>query len=114
MNIHNFAIFLSAAPADGAARQPGAGDLFSMMLPILAMVAVFYFLLMRPQKKRAKAEKTMRDSLQIADEVVTAGGIIGRVLSVKDDTVLIETGSDRTRIRVLRSSIAENRTVHDS
>lgn len=58
--------------------------------------------------------KEMLDNLQVADEVVTTGGIIGRVLSVKEDTVLIETGSDRTRIRVLRSSIAENRTVHDT
>ena len=51
--------------------------------------------------------------MQVADEVVTIGGIIGRVLSIKEDTVLIETGNDRNRIRVLRSAIAENRTKHD-
>lgn len=87
--------------------------LLTTILPILLMVVIFYFLLIRPEKKRSKKMKEMLDNLQVADEVVTTGGIIGRVLSVKEDTVLIETGSDRTRLRVLRSSIAENRTIHD-
>lgn len=87
--------------------------LLTTLLPIVLMVVIFYFLLIRPEKKRSKKMKEMLDNLQVADEVVTTGGIIGRVLSVKEDTVLIETGSDRTRLRVLRSSIAENRTVHD-
>ncbi len=87
--------------------------LLTTLLPIVLIVVIFYFLLIRPEKKRSKKMKDMLDNLQVADEVVTTGGIIGRVLSVKEDTVLIETGSDRTRLRVLRSSIAENRTVHD-
>lgn len=88
--------------------------LLTTILPIGLMVLIFYFLLIRPEKKRSKKMKEMLDNLQVADEVVTTGGIIGRVLSVKEDTVLIETGSDRTRLRVLRSCIAENRTVHDT
>ena len=98
------------------AAANGGGFLITMLttiLPIGLMVLIFYFLLIRPEKKRSKKMKEMLDNLQVADEVVTTGGIIGRVLSVKEDTVLIETGSDRTRLRVLRSSIAENRTVHD-
>lgn len=87
--------------------------LLTTVLPIVLMIVIFYFLLIRPEKKRAKKMKEMLDNLQVADEVVTSGGIIGRVLSVKEDTVLIETGSDRTRLRVLRSSVVENRTVHD-
>ena len=87
--------------------------LATTILPLALMVLIFYFLLIRPEKKRSKKMKEMLDNLQVADEVVTTGGIIGRVLSVKEDTVLIETGSDRTRLRVLRTSIAENRTVHD-
>lgn len=90
-----------------------AATLLTTALPLVLMIAIFYFLLIRPEKKRSKKMKEMLDNLQVADEVVTTGGIIGRVLSVKEDTVLIETGSDRTRLRVLRSSIAENRTVHD-
>lgn len=87
--------------------------LLTTVLPIVLMIVIFYFLLIRPEKKRSKKMKEMLDNLQVADEVVTSGGIIGRVLSVKEDTVLIETGSDRTRLRVLRSAIIENRTVHD-
>lgn len=88
-------------------------QLLVTFVPLALMLLVFYFFLIRPEKKRAKKMKEMLDNLQVADEVVTTGGIIGRVLKVTEDTVLLETGSDRTRIRILRSSIAENRTVHD-
>ena len=98
--------------------SPDAGGntvvtLLTTLLPIVLMVVIFYFLLIRPEKKRSQKMRDMINNLQVADEVVTTGGIIGRVLSVKEDTVLIETGSDRTRLRVLKTSIAENRTIHD-
>ena len=114
MNLLDFTILLETAgqPTEGAASP--AASLFGSLFMFLPMILILYFLMIRPQKKRSKKEKEMRDNLQIADEVVTTGGIIGRVLSVKDDTVLIETGGDRTRIRVLRSCIMENRTIHDS
>ncbi|MCL2638834.1 MAG: preprotein translocase subunit YajC [Oscillospiraceae bacterium] len=114
MNFINYLPLLSGQVTSDAAVAPGGMEMLSTLIWIPLMIGVFYFLLIKPQKKRAKADKSMRDNLQVADEVVTVGGIIGRVLSVKDDTVLIETGGDRTRIRVLRSSIAENRTIHDS
>ena len=114
MNFSNLAIFLT--PTNDVAQAGGAGplDILYSMFPLLLIFGVFYLLLIRPQSKRRKVEKEMRDNIQIADEVVTVGGIIGRVLSVKDDTVLIETGGDRTRIRVLRTAIAENKTIHDT
>lgn len=100
------------------AATVGTTDTVTMLLttivPLLLLLVVFYFFLIRPEKKRSKQLKAMLDNLQVADEVVTTGGIIGRVLAVKEDTVLIETGSDRTKIRVLRSSISENRTIHDT
>ena len=80
----------------------------SMCLPLVLMIGIFYFLILRPEKKRNKEMQQMLNNIQVADEVVTSGGIIGRVLSVKEDTVLIETGSDRTKIRVLKSAIARN------
>lgn len=111
----NFLQLLTAATADSAAT--GGGDMVSMLLtmvlPVVGMIAIFYFLIIRPEKKRAQKEKNMRESLQVADEVVTTGGIVGRVLSVQEDTILLETGSDRTKIRILKTSIAENRTTHD-
>ena len=103
---------LTAATADAAGTNQTASILVTIV-PLVAMIANFYFLIIRPEKKRSKKMKEMLDNLQVADEVVTTGGIIGRVLKVTDDIVLLETGSDRTRIRILRSSIAENRTTHD-
>lgn len=107
-----------SSTSGAATTQQGQGGnmavtLLTTVVPLALMVVIFYFLLIRPERKRSKKMKEMLDNLQVADEVVTTGGIIGRVLSVKEDTVLIETGSDRTRLRILRSSIAENRTVHD-
>ncbi len=105
---------LLVATTENNPEQPNmVVTLLTTVLPIVLMIVIFYFLLIRPEKKRSKKMKEMLDNLQVADEVVTSGGIIGRVLSVKEDTVLIETGSDRTRLRVLRSSVIENRTVHD-
>lgn len=104
---------LAETPAEVTGEAGLSGMLMTVVLPLLLMVVVFYFLLIRPEKKRSKTHKDMLENIQIADEVVTTGGIIGRVLNVKEDTILIETGSDRTRIRVLKSAIAENRTVHD-
>ncbi len=109
-------ITLLAATAADSSSTSTSGTVESMLvtfIPLVLMLVVFYFLLIRPEKKRAAKMKEMLDNLQVADEVVTTGGIIGRVLSVKEDTVLIETGGDRTRLRVLRTSIAENRTVHE-
>ncbi len=103
--------------AETATQNPDATNpaaMLTMLIPLAAMIVIFYFLIIRPEKKRSKKMKEMLNNLEVADEVVTTGGIIGRVVSVKEDTVLIETGSDRTKIRVLKASIAENRTVHDT
>ena len=110
----DFIKLLAPTADDAAVAQAGTMEqMLITFVPLVLMIIVFYFLLIRPEKKRAKKMKEMLDNLQVADEVVTTGGIIGRVLSVKEDTVLIETGGDRTRLRILRSSIAENRTVHE-
>ena len=107
---------LTSNTGSGQTATQGGTDILSvltMLIPLALMIVIFYFLIIRPEKKRGKKMKEMLDNLEVADEVVTTGGIIGRVLRVTEDTVLIETGSDRTKIRVLKSSIAENRTVHD-
>ena len=101
------------ATAADPSQQNGWLSILMTVIPLGLMVVVFYLLLIRPEKKRAKKEKEMRENLQVADEVVTIGGIIGRVLSIQEDTIVVETGSDRNRIRVLKTAIAENRTAHD-
>lgn len=100
--------------AAGAVEGATGASLLTLIIPLLLMVAIFYFLIVRPEKKRSKEMQNMLNSIQVADEVVTNGGIIGRVISVKEDTVLIETGSDRTKIRVLKTAIAQNKTVHEA
>lgn len=95
-----------------AAAQQQAGAWSSVIMLVLIIV-FFYFLIIRPQKKQEKKEAEMRNALQIGDEVVTNGGIVGIVFSIKDDTLVIETGSDRSKIRVMKWAIAKNLTIHE-
>ncbi len=114
MNISE--LLTTAAGAAGAAGAADGGwmSMLTLIIPLGLMVLFFYFFLIRPEKKRNKEMQDMLNNIQVADEVITNGGIIGRVLSVKEDTILIETGSDRTKIRVLKSCIAKNNTVHET
>ena len=72
-----------------------------------------WFFMIRPQKKKQKEEQKMRENLQIGDEIVTIGGIYGRVISLKEDTFVIESQSDRCKITVARWALQTNLTVHD-
>lgn len=103
-----------AANADTTTAAGGALGIASMLIPLILMVLIFWFLIIRPEKKRTKEMQAMLNSLQVADEVVTNGGIVGLIVSVSKDTVLIETGSDRTKIRVMKSAIAKCNTAHDA
>ena len=80
------------------------GD-WSMIIMLVAFVAIFYFMIYRPQKKQEKEANEMRNNLQIGDEITTIGGIIGEIVRIKDETVTIETGKDRTKIRILRTAV---------
>lgn len=75
------------------------------IIMIVAMVAIFYFFMYRPQKKQEKEAADMRNGLQVGDEITTIGGIIGKVVSIKEETCVIETGRDGTKIRILKSAI---------
>ena len=86
----------------------GGADLLTSLFPILMLVVLFvamYFLTIRPQKKAEKEANDMRNNLQIGDEVTTIGGIIGRIVSIKDETCVIETTKNGTKIRFLKSAI---------
>ena len=86
----------------------GGGDLLTSLFPILMLVVMFvamYFLTIRPQKKAEKEANDMRNNLQVGDEVTTIGGIIGRIVSIKDETCVIETTKNGTKIRFLKSAI---------
>ena len=73
---------------------------------IVVLFVVFYFIGIRPQKKQEKEQNAMRNSLTVGDEITTIGGIIGKVISIKEETCVIETSHDRTQIRILKSAIS--------
>ena len=72
---------------------------------VAVVVVVFYFFGVRPQKKQEQAMAQMRDGLQVGDEITTIGGIIGKIVSIKEETMIIETGRDHTRIRLLKTAV---------
>ena len=73
---------------------------------IFALIIVaFYFFAIRPQKKQEREANEMRNALQVGDEITTIGGVIGEIVSIKDETITIETSRDRTKIRFLRSAV---------
>ena len=92
--------------------QQGGG--MGIMIAIYALIfGAMYFFLIRPQKKKQKEEKKMRENLQIGDEIVTIGGIHGRVISLKEDTMVIESLSDHSKLTLSRWALQSNNTVHD-
>ena len=98
-------MFISEAHAQAAgAASPGA-DLMTF-LPMIAIFVVFYFLLIRPQQKRAKETKTMLEALQKGDEVVTAGGLVGKIAKLTDQYAAIEIAPN-VEISVQRAAIAQ-------
>ena len=80
-------------------------SLLSMILPFAAVFVIMYFLMIRPQRKKDKQLQDMRSSLDIGDNVTTIGGVVGRVVALKDDTVVLETGTDRNRVRFKRWAV---------
>lgn len=91
------------------AAAPGAGDLFGMVLPLVLIMGVFYFLLIRPQQKKAKEQQETLSKISKGDTVVTHGGLIGKVTKIVDDhEVQVEVG-DNVKVRVLRGGIYEVR-----
>ena len=107
----------AAKTTSGTSSQAAGGGLLGtlgMLLPMAIMFAILYFFMIRPQKKKDKEIQDMRSGLQIGDEVITTGGIIGIVVSLKEDTLVIETGSDRSKVRIARWAVAQNNTIHDA
>ena len=92
----------AAGSADGASTT---GSLFSMIATFGLMIVLFYVLLIRPENKRKKQVNEMRAGLAVGDQITTIGGVVGKIVSIKEETVLIETSGERTKIRVLRTAI---------
>jgi preprotein translocase subunit YajC len=102
-------MLISPAYAQAAGGTPG-GDILSMILPLVMIMGVFWFLLIRPQQKRLKEHQELVKNVRRGDTVVTGGGIVGKVHKVVDDNEIILEIAENVRIRVLKSSISEVRT----
>lgn len=89
-----------------AAQQTGFLGGYGSILIIVAIFAIMYFLMIRPQKKQQKKDAEMRNNLTVGDDIITIGGIMGRVVTVKEDSIIIETGSDKNKMRILRSAVS--------
>ena len=93
------------------AQAAGTANMITTVVMLVAMIAIFYFFMYSPQKKQEKETNDMRNGLQVGDEITTIGGIIGKIVSMKDETVLIETSNERNKIRILRTAV-RNVDVH--
>ncbi len=93
--------FDSIAHAMGPAPAGGAGggtDMLVQFVPLILMLGIFWFLLIRPQQKRAKEHKVMLENLKKGDYVITSGGMIGRILEIDGDVILVECGESKLRM----------------
>ncbi len=106
-----FMNLLSTAPE----QEPVNGVMAALIQfgPLVLIILVMYFLMIRPQQKKQKEEQKMRNSLRVGDELTTIGGIKGRVVAIKDDTITLETGSDRTKMQFEKWAIQTVHTKHD-
>ena len=86
-------------------------DMGGTILMMVVMLGVFYFMLIRPENKRKKEAEQMRDTLKVGDEVTTIGGITGKVVHVKDDKFVRETGADQVRIEFAKWALSTNETA---
>ena len=78
----------------------------SLFFTLALMLVLLYFMIYRPQKKQEKKDAAMRAALEIGDQVITIGGVVGRVVAIKDDTFVLETGADRVKIRFIKNAIS--------
>ena len=99
-------IFLTEAAA--------ATGMSSSIIMLVAMLAIFYFMLIRPENKRKKEAEQMRNSVKTGDKIVTIGGITGTVVNVKDSRIVLETGADQVRIELEKWAISSNETAAEA
>jgi preprotein translocase subunit YajC len=105
-------IAYAIGPTPGAGGQGGAGGLLGSLIPLILIFVVFYFLLIRPQQKRAKEHKNMIDNLKKGDKIVTSGGIYGIIESVGTNTVTVKIG-ENVKIKLGKAYVATLRAASD-
>lgn len=98
------------------ATQPQGNTLVGTLLtfgPLLLVIVLMYFVMIRPQRKKQKEEQKMRNNMRVGDEITTIGGICGRVVNIKEDSLIIETGADRNKMSIKKWAVQTVDTIHD-
>lgn len=101
--------FLTGTTGADQAANPFGG--YTMIIMLVVMFAVFYFMIIRPENKKKKEQEALRNSVRKGDQITTIGGIIGKVVNIKDDKIVIETGEDEVRIELMKWSVMTNNTA---
>lgn len=96
---------------EAASAPTAVGGMTSTIVMLVMMLAVFYFMLIRPENKRKKEAEQMRSAVKVGDRITTIGGICGTVVSVKDDKLVVETGADQVRIELAKWAMSTNETA---
>lgn len=105
--MNNYLMLLEASTS-----ASGKGSFQMIILMVLLFVGM-YFLMIRPQKKQQKKEQEIRENAQVGDEITTIGGIVGKVVTVKEDSLIIETGADKNKMKITRWAIQTNVTANE-
>ncbi len=110
----NLLLTATTGAADGTATDGGWLGMLMSFAPFILIFVLMYFMMIRPQKKKQKEEQEMRNNLRVGDELTTIGGIRGRVVSIKEDSIVLESGTDRTKIQFMKWAIQSVETKHDA
>ncbi|GHU51951.1 hypothetical protein FACS1894132_00530 [Clostridia bacterium] len=105
---------LLAESTTTAGDTSASGSLIGMMIPMVLIIVFFWIIMIRPQKKKEQAAAQMRQSVQIGDEISTIGGIVGIVIKKDTDTIVIETGGNKSRLRIKMGAVQENITAREA
>lgn len=105
--MNNYLMLLEASTS-----ASGKGS-FQMIILVVLLFVGMYFLMIRPQKKQQKKEQEIRENTQVGDEITTIGGIVGKVVTVKEDSLIIETGADKNKMKITRWAIQTNVTANE-
>ena len=105
--MNNYLMLLEASTS-----ASGKGS-FEIIILIVLLFVGMYFLMIRPQKKQQKKEQEIRENTQVGDEITTIGGIVGKVVTVKEDSLIIETGADKNKMKITRWAIQTNVTANE-
>ena len=96
--MNQFIFMLGCMGTTAASNEGSSKSSLIMFIPMILLLGVFYFIMIRPQKKKQAEEQKLRDSVQIGDDITTIGGITGKIVTVREDSIVIVTSSDKTKM----------------